>query len=152
MTTNGVTTRIATLDDAAELARLNHLFNKFQDTVETMAARLADPRRVETPILAEVDGHVVGFTAVHVVPSVFYPTPRAEVTEMFVEEAYRKRGIGRVLMAHAEQVAREQGAVDLLVLTDFKNHAAQGLYRAMGFENWDIVMYKKLSPGVSGDG
>ncbi len=149
---DAVKTRVATLEDAPELARLNALFNQIFDAAEQLAARLADPRRVETPILAEVEGRVVGFAAVHVVPSIFYPTPRAEVTEMFVEEAYRRRGIGRALMAHAERLALEQGAADLLVLTDFYNHAAQGLYRAMGFENWDIVMYKKLSAGADDDG
>ncbi|MEZ4670445.1 MAG: GNAT family N-acetyltransferase [Anaerolineae bacterium] len=135
-------TRLATIADAAELARLNFLFNRFDDIPEVIATRMSDPRRMETPIVAEIDGCVVGFCAVHIVPSIFYPTPRAEVTEMYVEESFRRRGVGRALMAHAEQFALENGAADLLVLTDFYNHEAQGLYRAMGFKNNDIVMIK----------
>ncbi len=143
-------TRIATLEDAAELARLNRLFNEFDDAPEVIAARLSNPRRMETPILAEIEGQAVGFCAVHIVPSIFYPTPRAEVTEMFVEEAYRRRGIGRALMAHAEQFARENGAADLIILTDFYNHEAQGLYRAMGFKNNDISMIKIFAKDAHG--
>lgn len=142
MATERIQTRIATIDDAPELARMNAIFNESQDTAEQLAARMIDPKRVETAIIAEIEGRTVGFAAVHVVASLFYPTPRAEVTELFVEEAYRRQGIGRALMAHAEQVAREGGAIDLIVLTDFDNHEAQGLYRAAGFKNDGIEMIK----------
>jgi GNAT superfamily N-acetyltransferase len=141
-----IRTRIATLDDAPELARLNLLFNQIDDAAEVIAARMADSRRVETPIIAELERRVVGFASVHVSHSIFYPSPRAEVTELFVEEAYRRRGVGRALMAHAEHIAREQDAADLIVLTDFYNHESQGLYRALGFENNDIVMIKVFVP------
>ncbi len=45
-------------------------------------------------------------------------------------------------MIHAEQFGRENGAADLIILTDFYNHEAQGLYRALGFMNNDICMTK----------
>lgn len=140
-------TRVATLEDAGELARFNFSLNKVAEALEVIAARLADPRRVDTPILAELDGRAIGIAAVRIVPSVFSTAPRAELTEILVEEAFRRRGAGRMLLAHAERLAREQGATKLLVLTDFYNHAAQGLYRAMGFENVDIAMIKRVATG-----
>jgi GNAT superfamily N-acetyltransferase len=142
MSNQRIQTRVATVDDAVELTRMNAIFNESKDSAEQLAARMTDPRRMETAIIAEVDRKVVGFAAVHLVPSLFYSTPRAEVTEVFVDEAYRRQGVGRALMAHAERFAREGGAIDLIVLTEFDNHEAQGLYRARGFKNDGIEMVK----------
>lgn len=136
--------RIAREDDMVGLARLNASFNQSTDTGDQLAARMADPRRVETPIVAEVDGQLVGFTALRVVPCVFYSTPHAELTELFVEAAYRRRGIGRALIAYAVELAQQAGADEMTVLTGFDNHEAQALYRAMGFEADDLEMNKPL--------
>ena len=68
-----------------------------------------------------------------------------ELTELFVQEAYRHRGIGRALVAHAERLACEGGATELFVLTGFfTNHEAQSLYHAMGYEDDDLAMCKAL--------
>ena len=139
-----IRTRAATTDDAADLARLNALFNGVHDTAEELAARLADPRRVETPIVAEASERIVGFAALRLVPCVFYVSSYAELTELFVEEAYRRRGIGRALIAHAERLAREGGAAELFLLIGPGNHEAQALYRAMGYRDHDLVLCKAL--------
>jgi GNAT superfamily N-acetyltransferase len=142
-----IATRVATIADAAELARLNALFNESEDTPEQLAARLADPRRVETPIVAELDGRVVGFAALRLVPCVFYDAPHAEVTELFVEAAHRRRGVGRALLAHAERLAHAGGAHELLILTSFDNHAAQALYHARGYKDDELALRTTLAEG-----
>ena len=81
-------------DDTHEWARLNAIFNGVQVGLEQLSSRLANPHRVETPIVAEVDNCIVGFASLRLVPCVFYDTPHAELTELFVQEAYRRRGIG----------------------------------------------------------
>ena len=111
---------------------------------EQLSSRLANPHRVETPIVAEVDNCIVGFASLRLVPCLFYDTPHAELTELFVQEAYRRRGIGRALIAHAERLACEGGATELLVLTSFTNYEAQSLYHAMGYEDDDLAMSKTL--------
>jgi len=47
-----VIVRPARVDDAYELARLNTAFNGSREAPEHLARRLADPRRVETPLVA----------------------------------------------------------------------------------------------------
>ncbi|HIB91670.1 TPA: N-acetyltransferase, partial [Candidatus Poribacteria bacterium] len=111
---------------------------------EQLSSRLANPHCVETPIVAEVDNGIVGFASLRLVSCLFYDTPHAELTELFVQEAYRRRGIGRALIAHAERLACEGGATELLVLTSFTNHEAQSLYHAMGYEDDDLAMSKTL--------
>lgn len=144
--TYSITTRPATPADAPDLAQLNSLFNDSHDTPEQLAARLSHPSRVETPILAEINGRIVGFAALRLVPSVFYATPHAELTELFVEEPYRRYGVGRVLVAHVERLAREGGADELFVATDPANMPALALYHTLGFEDYDLSLCKTL-PG-----
>jgi GNAT superfamily N-acetyltransferase len=142
---NEVSIRTATSDDVHELARLNAIFNGVHEAPEQMAARLADPHRVETPIIAEMGGRLVGFAGLRLVPCVFYAAPHAELTELFVEEGYRRRGIGRGLVAYAERLAHAGGAKEMLVLTGLTNREGQALYRAMGYEEDDLAMYKGLA-------
>ena len=111
---------------------------------EQLSSRLANSHRIETPIVAEVDNGIVGFASLCLVPRVFYDTPHAELTKLFVQEAYRHRGIGRALVAHAERLACEGGATELFVLTSFTNHEAQSLYHAMGYEDDRLAMCKAL--------
>lgn len=139
-----VQTRIPTPDDAPALARLNAAFNETSDSPEQIAARLRDPRRVETPILAEIDGLAVGFAALRVVPSVFYAEPYAELTELYVEAAYRRRGVARALVVHAEQLAQAAGATQVYLLTGIDNEEAQQFYGAVGYEDYALAMNKRL--------
>ena len=136
--------RLATPDDSHDLARLNAEFNEVHVLPAQLSSRLENPHRVETPIVAEVDNGIVGFASLRLVSCLFYDTPHAELTELFVQEAYRRRGIGRALIAHAERLACEGDATELLVLTGFTNHEAQSLYHAMGYEDDDLAMSKTL--------
>lgn len=143
MNTN-ITTRLATVEDAHELARLNRWFNDIDEEPELLAERFRNPQRVETPILAVIDNQVIGFAAIRIVPSLFYKSPHAELTELFVEERFRRRGAAQALIHHAEQFAKECGAADLVVLTGSDNEASQSLYRGMGFEDLDQALAKAL--------
>lgn len=132
------------VQDAAALVHLNALFNAIHEAPEQLAARLTDPRRVETALLAEWDGQAVGFAGLRLVPSLFYPEPQAELTELFVIETYRRRGVGRALITYAEQLAVQVGAKELLILTDMNNLDAQALYHALSYEDDDLALRKTL--------
>lgn len=137
--------RIATPADAAALVRLNQAFNGLSDTADRIAARLAACADIETPILAELDGQIGGFACVRVVPCVLYAEPYAELTELYVEPVFRRRGAGRALIARAEQLARERGAADLIIMTGVGNAAAQALYRATGYDTYAVALNRKLT-------
>lgn len=127
--------RQATPADAAAVARLNEDFNEVRTDVATMAARLERCITTERILLAEIDGLAVGFLSLWLFPVVCTPDPYAEVAELFVEEAYRRRGIGRALLEEAIEIARSEGAAELKVVTGFRNTAAQKLYYTVGFHN-----------------
>ncbi len=145
---NNLIIRPATVADAAALTRLNLLFNGSSNPAEVMAQRLADPRQVESAFLAEIGGEIVGFAGLRLIPSLFYPETLAELTELFVEEAYRRQGVGRALIAVVEQKAIERGARELLVLTDRDNQEAQALYYSLGYGAYadePLALHKNLA-------
>ncbi|HSV86838.1 MAG TPA: GNAT family N-acetyltransferase [Levilinea sp.] len=139
--------RPAQPEDAAEIARLNLLFNEVEAPPEQYAVRLADARRVDLPILAEVDGRVVGLANLRLAPSLFYLEPYAELSELFVEETYRHQGIGQALVQYAENIAREAGADEIIILTGFYNDIAQRLYFFQGYKILDLALSKNLKGG-----
>ena len=139
-----ITISLATIEDASAIAKLNLLFNEATDPAEAIATRMSDPHCVETVILAKVADEAVGFALVRVVPSVLYSTPHTELTELYVLEEYRQRGIASELIAFAEQVKYQKGARSILVQTGDDNLPALALYKKIGFEEYDLTLKKKL--------
>jgi ribosomal protein S18 acetylase RimI-like enzyme len=56
------------------------------------------------------------------------------VVNVAVDRGYRRRGIGRALMRHARQWAREQGLRLLQVEATTKNYPALCFYQKLGFQ------------------
>ena len=136
--------RQATPDDATEIARLNESFNDLRSTPEAIAAQIIRCAGIETMYLAAVDGHVAGMASLRLLPNICDPTPYAELTELFVEEAYRRLGVGRALVEQIEQAARAGGANQLILLTSFKNSRAHAFYHTLGYAMYSFAMHKKF--------
>ena len=134
--------RLATETDAAELARLNGLFNGATLPPAEQADHLRAAARTERALLAWVDGRAVGFTCLRFARLITTALPYAEVTELFVEEAFRRRGIARALLTEAETLARALGAPGVILFTGLKNASAQAFYRAVGYHDYAITMRK----------
>jgi GNAT superfamily N-acetyltransferase len=137
--------RLAIPADAADLARMNAAFNGVSDSAAQIAARLVACAEIETALVAELDGQVGGFACLRVVPCVLYAEPYAELTELYVEPEFRHRGLGRALIAYAEQLAGTRGATDLIIMTGIGNAAAQALYRTAGYDTYAVALNRKVS-------
>lgn len=138
------TISLASAKDATAISKLNLLFNEVDESAEAIVARMSDPNCVETVILAKVADKAVGFALVRVVPSVLYSTPHAELTELYVMEKFRQRGIASGLIAFAEQIAVQKGARSILVQTGDDNLSALTLYKKLDYEEYDLSLKKKL--------
>ena len=134
--------RPASAADAADLARLNGLFNGATLTPAEQAEHQRAAANTERALLAWVDGRAVGFTCLRFARLITTALPYAEVTELFVEEAFRRRGIARALLAEAEVLARGLGAPGIILFTGLKNETAQVFYRAVGYHDYAITMRK----------
>ncbi|HRK90190.1 MAG TPA: GNAT family N-acetyltransferase [Anaerolineales bacterium] len=142
--TEEITLCLASANDATAIATLNLLFNEVDESADAIADRMSDPACVETVILAKTADKAIGFALVRVVPSVLYSTPHAELTELYVMDEYRQRGIASDLIAFAEQVAVQKGARSILVQTGDDNLPALALYKKRGYEEYDLTLRKKL--------
>lgn len=95
---------------------------------ETLFGRDAVPRC----ILAFVDDKPAGFALFFRTYSTFLGRPGLYLEDLFVRPAFRRRGIGRRLLARLAHVAREEncGRVEWAVL-DW-NESAIGFYKSLG--------------------
>jgi ribosomal protein S18 acetylase RimI-like enzyme len=69
------------------------------------------------------------------------PSPPAGawyVDALAVAPAARRRGVAAALLADAERVAREHGAIGVALDTGLENEPAQRLYERCGFERRDV--------------
>jgi ribosomal protein S18 acetylase RimI-like enzyme len=128
--------------DAEAISQLITEFTQRTTTAAQIQQRLARSRGIEHPILAEIDGNVVGFASLRLLNYLGEEAPYAEISELFVSEHYRRQGIAQALMTELEVRARAVGASSLAVLTAADNDPAKALYRAMGFEEFSIALQK----------
>ena len=88
----------------------------------------------ESVIYVAMDGgKAIGFTQLY--PR--YSSGRAEknwiLNDLFVDEGYRKQGIGAKLIKQAAEYAKADGSKFIQLETMFDNYTAQSLYVGMGF-------------------
>ena len=101
---------------------------------------LANPDAIALPVeqiadghvfVAERDGVIVGFAAI-----LARPDGNAELDALFVEPTLWKRGVGRLLVDHCADAARERASRILHVVG---NPHAEGFYAACGFRTTGTV-------------
>jgi ribosomal protein S18 acetylase RimI-like enzyme len=137
-----ITVRRATLDDTMDLARMLDLFDGMGATPEQVAARMLACQDVLTTFIGEMDGQPVGFACLRLVPHLQGDEPYAELTDIYVDAPFRRRGVARALVAHLEAAARAAGASEVVIITGFDNEGAQAAYRASGYAHWALAMRK----------
>jgi ribosomal protein S18 acetylase RimI-like enzyme len=79
-------------------------------------------------------GARVGFIWVEQAPSGFTGEIFAMITEVFVEKAHRRRGIGGLLLREAIAWTRANGMARVVLNVAANNAAARALYASVGFE------------------
>jgi len=106
-----------------------------------LAESMADERTITE--IWEDDHVCVGYLWVTFSSVRDYNLTIAEVRDIAVVEEYQRRGIGRRMLEHAEQLARDRGAHLLRSETGTDNTASQGLHVNFAFKPYRI-QYEKL--------
>ena len=123
-----VTIRPALPDDAPFIARILRSLGWFdcarKETQEQTQARvrrhigLCNADNSHSVYVAEnAAGAVVGYVSVHWLPYLFLPGPEGYLSELFVDEQYRGRGIGKVLLKSVIQEAKRRSCARLILIT-----------------------------------
>jgi len=143
-----VTIRRATKNDR-ELLR--ELWEEFEEELDQPAylretwaeawADLSDTVREGVALVAEQDGHAVGFLF-----CVLGDTGRqtAHVTDIYVRPEARRQGIGQALLAEVLGPAREAGFDHVSLEVMLRNADARRLYERLGFVPVDMFMIAPL--------
>lgn len=137
--------RLAAQGDAVMLMHLNRVFNEVDEVPEeTVVNRLINGSEIVA--VAQDEGGLIGFCCAQVHHSFCYAAPCAEITEMYVEQGARRKGVGRALLAFMTAHLKDvHGVQEIHLLTGCENKAAKALYAAMGFEEKnETYMRKKL--------
>lgn len=155
-----ITFRAATLDDLPAVCALGLEVNALHHArYPWIFAPAAAPDRdasywrshiekADSDVVLACDGaDVVAMAAVSIEQqehSLLAPLRVCFVASVVVHEDRRSEGIGRRLMTQVEAWARERGARDLRLNVWHFSHAAQHLYRSLGFETRSSNMGKRL--------
>jgi ribosomal protein S18 acetylase RimI-like enzyme len=91
-------------------------------------------------LVGEVDGAVVVVGGLRPVEPDDGP-PTVEMKRVAVLPAHQGQGHGRGIVRALETAARERGAERIVLETGEDQHAAQGLYESLGYEQTERVSY-----------
>lgn len=118
--------------------------------------RLPEQLRQRATVLSFIayrDGQAAGLINCVEGFSTFAGRPLLNVHDIIVREEFRRKGIARALLAHAEEVARERGCCKLTLEVLEGNKGARQAYLDFGFQGYQLdpamgqalFMEKKLS-------
>jgi ribosomal protein S18 acetylase RimI-like enzyme len=138
---DGPTTRIATPADSAAISNLLFEFNREALSPEDLGQRMEQAQDLETVFLGELGGVLAGLLVLRTVPTVACAQDWAEITEMYVQPAFRRKGVGKALIEAALAHARHRGCTEVHLLVDPQNTPAISFYQAVGFHRdaWEML-------------
>jgi GNAT superfamily N-acetyltransferase len=84
--------------------------------------------------VAELDGTLMGLVGIHVSASLEHDADVAKVTEIVVDERFRRQGVGGALLATAEREATRRGCELIYLTTAERRKDAHEFYRRLGYE------------------
>lgn len=96
----------------------------------------------DTVKVIEADGKVAGYIWFRIIGSSVGTYGRIE--HIFVDQGFRKQGIGKRLMKAAEDHFRSKGMKKVKLTVTSENKAAVSLYERIGYETKRYVMEKDL--------
>lgn len=137
-----INVRQATINDAEALVRLNFKFNggekrPVSEIVESLKSNN------ELIAVATILDEVIGFGCAQSFKSFCYKDAYGEITEMYVEESARRKGVASSLISFLENHLHLRGVHTIKILTGRDNKAAISTYKLSNYVVDDEVMLKK---------
>jgi ribosomal protein S18 acetylase RimI-like enzyme len=85
-------------------------------------------------VVAEHDGTMLGFIAVHALPRFEHDDRILRILALVVDAGARERGVGRTLMAEAERIGAELGVAFVEITAGHHRPEARHLYESLGYD------------------
>ena len=96
------------------------------------------------PLVATDGDRVIGMCGLSAMTTVHRPAPVGRVSVMIVDQGYRGRGIGALLVAEAEKRLAEHGCRIVEVTSNMRRDRAHRFYEQLGYERTSYRFMKKL--------
>ena len=126
--------RLATERDAESLHQLNEAFNGTGLTTPDHIRDSLVHNQQEVVAVAQDGDRLVGFVCVQLKRSFCYEAAMPEVTEVYVDPAWRRNGLATRMIAFAEAECQRRGPMQKFeLLTGRDNFSAQVVYRKSGY-------------------
>lgn len=130
-------------DLLAELFTLESDFQPDRDRqLRGLRAILGEPELGRLFVL-RVGGKVAGMANALITISTAEGGRVLLLEDVIVRSEHRGGGLGRQLVEHVLDWAREQGMTRVTLLADRDNHAARDFYRKLGFEDSNMTVLRK---------
>jgi GNAT superfamily N-acetyltransferase len=117
-----------------------------EEARELFLSYLARPDAVA--LVAEDDGRVAGFLDMEYRARLNFTTPQAWIPDLIVDEGSRGLGIGRALLEHAEELAREHGCWSMSLESATWRERAHAFYLREGWKETGKAFSKLLADVV----
>ncbi len=149
-------TRRATLSDLDAIVPLFDAYRMFyEQPSDRPRARAFLHERLSrgesVVLLAEQDGHAIGFTQLYPMFSSVRTGRLWILNDLYVSADARRSGAGRALLQAAAEHARAHGAVGITLETTRDNATARALYRAAGWEEAQTQWYSLSFAPAAGE-
>ena len=99
----------------------------------------------EIVFIAELDKNIIGYLAGSISEEVSYITQSfAELDNMYVEDKYRRIGVGTLLIDEFKKYCKEENIQNIKVTASAKNSRAIKFYMKNGFEDYNVTLKMKI--------
>ena len=128
-----VIVRKAQIHDIPDIFRMNNKLNDVNcNTVKAMQESL-EKNKNELVLVAIHNDKAIGFICGQLYLSICYSNLQCEITELYVNENYRRKGIAKMLIKHLEREFTNNNVSEIIVITGIHNLNAQKLYENCGY-------------------
>lgn len=127
--------REATIEDAFVICNISCADLGYNCSCEFVSMRISNlDKGREKVFVAEFNGIVAGYIHVEKYQTLYFE-PMINILGLAVSSEFRRRGIGRMLLKHAECWANEVGIHRIRLNSGATRKEAHSFYRAMGYNN-----------------
>lgn len=150
--------RLCTLEDKEKWIELNLKFMKFElideefwnhansfskDTFSKTFQQAFENPELITLMIIEENGKPIGFVNLMTIFSIWSHGKALILDDLYLEEEYQRRGLGRKVMESIEKYARLNGYKRLQFQSEVTNPGANNFYKTLGYESTDMYFYVK---------
>ena len=136
--------RVATVDDAAELARLLTPLG-YPTTAEAVAATWETwTAEGNSALVVQGEDSLLGMITLHRMVVLHRPRPVGRITSLSVDPSVRGQGLGRALVRAAEEALARAGCGLVEVTSHARRVDAHAFYRRLGYEQTSFRFARDL--------